>query len=180
MKWFMKLAAIHEVIANLRNLWITAGMSAVPDQKEGYREPERQIIEGLLRTLDILCGDLGLSMTQLHIRETLEMVTIVSDPSAQYRPDTVDRAIQALSKNLEKEMSLKMYFTLPHEAAQCFSHPLKDWEDVIKRWPNTILDIEESSKCFAFERICRLDLPYPACCRIRSDSDMRSVGSLWR
>lgn len=36
--------------------------------------------------------------------------------------------------------------------ADLYSHPDRDWERVFNRFPKTLIDIEESSRCFAFGR----------------------------
>jgi len=43
-----------------------------------------------------------------------------------------------------------MLFYLNASEAEYYSAPLKGWENVIARFTDTLMDIEEMSKCFAF------------------------------
>src|SRR5207237_738480 len=39
-----------------------------------------------------------------------------------------------------------------HSRKKAFDNPREKWEQVIDRFPDTVLDVEESAKCFALSR----------------------------
>jgi hypothetical protein len=45
-----------------------------------------------------------------------------------------------------------MFFQLPYSRKRLFEKPKEGWEQVIDRFPETVMDIEESVKCFALSR----------------------------
>lgn len=61
------------------------------------------------------------------------------------RLDEIDRAVR-------REMKAVLFILMSPNQAEQYEHSTKDWEDAIERWPKIKTDVEESSRCFAFER----------------------------
>jgi hypothetical protein len=145
----VKDAPVSTLIATLRDVWISATMVSLGND-ERYREANLTILLAQIQKLDLQCEHLDLPVTRLHVQDVLAAIGIAHD--SPNRREQIDRVCQILSNNLEKEMSLKKYFAMSHEAAATYVRPLKGWEVVVNRWPRTQLDIEESAKSFAFGR----------------------------
>jgi hypothetical protein len=148
----MKQAAISEVISALRNLWTSGSMADTTGIDKGKRQSLLSATRGYLAELDNLCLALDLPVSRLHIKDLFLAIDVLQSgivPSDV--TDVVDRGCAILSSNLQKEMSLKMYFTLPHDKAEVFDKG--DFgADVSDAFPSAGFDISESCKCYALGR----------------------------
>jgi hypothetical protein len=61
-------------------------------------------------------------------------------------------SIADIQNRLRDELSLNLFFRLPHDRKHYFDEPLKGWEEATKRFPEIISNVEEMSKCFALSR----------------------------
>lgn len=150
----MKHARIAELIKILRNLWISSGLLTTFGDNDERARALLSMVAKHLHELEQICvsDSLDLPMTRLHIKDLFDALQIAGDQYSRKRLDLVERGGQILSNNLEKEMSLRMYFALSVDSHERYSQPLAGWEEVVSRWPKTTLDVEECSRCFAFER----------------------------
>jgi hypothetical protein len=57
-----------------------------------------------------------------------------------------------LQGRLIDETAFRKFFSLNTKEAEMYNSPRKGWSEIIERFPNTIGDIEEASKCFALSR----------------------------
>ncbi|MGA9647057.1 MAG: hypothetical protein WBQ76_14160, partial [Candidatus Korobacteraceae bacterium] len=57
-----------------------------------------------------------------------------------------------VASRLQDELALNLFFQLPLAQAKYFETPRDGWEEVIARFPDTVSNIEEMSKCFALSR----------------------------
>ena len=57
-----------------------------------------------------------------------------------------------LRTRIQDDWKAEKFFHLSMKEADLYTHPARGWEVVFNRFPKTRIDIEESSKCFAFGR----------------------------
>jgi len=62
------------------------------------------------------------------------------------------RCLAAIQSRLEDELSLSFFFKLPADKKRYFDEPRYGWEEIIHRFPDAVVDIEEMSRCFALSR----------------------------
>jgi hypothetical protein len=76
------------------------------------------------------------------------------DDGAHFTKETCNypRCLAAIQSRLEDELSLALFFRLPPEKKRYFDEPRHGWEEIIDRFPNAVVDVEEMSKCFALSR----------------------------
>jgi hypothetical protein len=147
----MKNAPIVNLIEELRNLWIASGMVSLLATDDARLQASLTMTEKHLERIGELCGDLDLPMTRLHVKDAIGAVNISREDSRQHRLDTTDRACMVLSNNLEKEMSLKLYFTLPHDKAEAYQR--NDFGELVaEAFPSAAYDISEACRCYALAR----------------------------
>ena len=60
--------------------------------------------------------------------------------------------ISVLLERLNDELKSTFFLYVPGELAKTYKSPREGWEDVIDRFPESAVDIEEMNKCFAFSR----------------------------
>jgi hypothetical protein len=60
--------------------------------------------------------------------------------------------IASLEGAIRAEMQRNVFLSIPPERSERYFLPLKDWEQVVSRFPEVIPDIQESSHCFACDR----------------------------
>jgi hypothetical protein len=93
------------------------------------------------------CADLGLFASTATIDKLLALFS---------KPDATYGQFQELGKELQGRLDDELFgilfFSLTGAEAQSYINPIIDWEEVIKRWPKTQIDVEESSRCFACAR----------------------------
>lgn len=84
------------------------------------------------------------------------MATIQKIRASYSRPDAVYRTLSPLAKELQgrliDEMTGRYFFALSMREAEYYSQPWKNWEATVRRFPNSVSDIEEASRCFALSR----------------------------
>jgi hypothetical protein len=84
------------------------------------------------------------------------LLTVLDAPEtmAQWRQTALSLMswITDIITRLEDELSLNLFFKLPQDKKRYFDGPVDGWEDVVARFPETISNIEEMSKCFALSR----------------------------
>ena len=89
-------------------------------------------------------------------KQALRIIELLANPGIRTILRTsaqgmAERLVE-LQSRLEDELETKLFFVLPHEKRMFFDTPRKGWEEVIARFPDTIPDVEEMSKCFALSR----------------------------
>lgn len=60
--------------------------------------------------------------------------------------------LKHLRETLEDELQGKLFLHLSMAEADSYNNPRKGWEEVTARFGKVVIDVEESSKCFALER----------------------------
>ena len=82
---------------------------------------------------------------------TIEKIRVLySKPDAEYR--TFGPLAEELNGRLTDEMQGRYFFALSMREAEYYSKPWKNWEEIVRRFPYSVSDIEEASKCFALSR----------------------------
>jgi hypothetical protein len=108
-------------------------------------------LRGHLDTLLPHCEHLP--MTALSVRN---FIKLIDSPNMFAQWTQAEMAflssIREVQTRLTDELSLNLFFTLPASKKQFFDSPLLGWEEVIARFPETVSNIEEMSKCFALSR----------------------------
>jgi hypothetical protein len=94
-----------------------------------------------------------LPMTAIKIKNLLQTIANLEQTSTwtQTELNFMTEISEVLSR-LRDELSLNLFFKLPLEKKKHFDHPYTGWEEVIARFGDVIVDIEEMSKCFALSR----------------------------
>jgi hypothetical protein len=60
--------------------------------------------------------------------------------------------LRELRRRVEDDLKSEVFMHLSIQEAALYNYPNREWEQVIQRFPETQIDIEECSKCFALER----------------------------
>jgi hypothetical protein len=60
--------------------------------------------------------------------------------------------ITVLRSGLSVELESTLFKSVDASVARMYREPRRDWEEVIERFPDSVSDIEESSKCYALGR----------------------------
>jgi hypothetical protein len=92
-------------------------------------------------------SDLGLLASTATIDKLLSLLS---------QPDSTIGKYYELGRELQgrllDELPGALFLSLTSSEVQYYLNPTRDWEETIKRWPKTQIDIEESSRCFACAR----------------------------
>ncbi len=107
-----------------------------------------------------LCEAAELPITKLKVDHVSGCLKQFDDPAI---PDGKEIArnlnnqllavyLHEIRDRLTDELSTKMFFQLPYSRKQLFEKPKEGWEQTVDRFPETVMDIEESAKCFALFR----------------------------
>ena len=148
----MRHAPVSEIVKILRDLWISSSLASnlyLPNDIR-YRHAQVQSTFGYLDTLDALCVDLDLPMSRLHVQDTLSAMRSLLDGSIK-SPEFAEKAVMVLSNNIEKELSLKLFLTLPHDKAKVFDDA-GFGDGCANAFPSAQYDIQEAARCYAVAR----------------------------
>jgi hypothetical protein len=124
----------------------------------GGRERLRQeTIEGFrsrLQKLSDNCQMAGLLTTKDALDEFIFMLSF-STEEVWWTDPLVHKLLEGVHdivRRLKSELSHRVFFQIRQEVMPLFTEPTKGWEEVIERFPDTVIDIEESARCFALSR----------------------------
>jgi hypothetical protein len=118
----------------------------VPEFEDSRRQ---QLVNGLEEALPH-CERSELTLTAVHL------LRLLNDVKAGVDRSELSAKLIELESRLEDELKTKLFFQLPLSKRDYFENPRKGWDEVIQRFPDSVMDIEEMRKCFALSR-------YPAC-----------------
>jgi hypothetical protein len=122
------------------------------DRSKYFDSEKRLELDRVFKDLESHCREfdlIGPLPTIQKIRHALQ------DPKQQ-DPERRVKELSALGEELtgrlQDEMKQRLFMSLWLQELVYYNNPCKDWEDVIKRWPKTRIDIEESARCYACSR----------------------------
>jgi hypothetical protein len=93
------------------------------------------------------CRELELAASLATIERMLKLVV---EPTSRYKE--YGELAQELQGRLEDEMKLRYCWALSLKESETYEQWWKGWQPIIARIPDTLNDIEEAQKCFAFSR----------------------------
>jgi hypothetical protein len=107
--------------------------------------------------------ELGLTMSRFQREHCVELGLTASVATLDKLqrlfsapPDSTYGQIQELGKELRgrlhDELFGTLFLSLTYSESEYYSKPFGGWTETIKRFPTTITDVEEMSKCFALAR----------------------------
>lgn len=122
----------------------------------------RMMLSGQLEELQKMCVDGELPMTKITVDHILFCLNCYDDPKkpaeekqlmvASLSGDLLANYLSTVRDRLGDELSTKIFFQLPYSRKVLFEKPKETWEPIIERFPETVMDIEESAKCFVLSR----------------------------
>lgn len=107
----------------------------------------RAIYDKTLANTETDCDELELVASLDTVRNMRKLLT---EPECTYGQlgDFADE----LYGRLIAETKGRFFFQLSVRETEYYSKPWKNWEEIVSRFPETLGDIEEASKCFALSR----------------------------
>jgi hypothetical protein len=99
------------------------------------------------QTLESDCIALELTSSLATVRKIRAVLT-GSDPTYS----SLHSLHIELEGRLIDEAEAKVFLALNIREADIYNNPRKGWEEIVERFPDTVTDIEEASKCFALSR----------------------------
>jgi hypothetical protein len=89
----------------------------------------------------------------MKIKSVLDLVDRIEITATWKEPKLAFlTALSEIRSRLDDELSSRLFFGLSAGKAKFYDGYREGWEEVIDRFPPTLNDIEEMSKCFAFSR----------------------------
>ena len=89
----------------------------------------------------------GFRVSAKSMQDIVELLKGPYPPSGNIH----DRSM-ILRANLMTELESTLFLHVEYSVARYYREPRRDWEEVIDRFPDTVSDIEECSKCYALGR----------------------------
>jgi len=148
---YAKLA--HSVAASICRLGYTPGLD---------EHRKKQLIDALEEWLPH-CERAELTLTMVHL------LRVRKDIDAGVPKDELYHKLIELESRIEDELKTKLFFQLPLAKREYFESPnpnegitannvassidmRKGWEEIIDKFPDSVMDVEEMRKCFALSR----------------------------
>ncbi len=116
---------------------------------------DADFLDSLHRHLRILSGEcLHLPMTGIAIAKLVAVIENRPNSMATWTDPYVNLLtyIADVQNRLIDELSLNLFFKLPTEKKKHYEHPSDGWEEIIARFPDSAIDVEEMNRCFALSR----------------------------
>jgi hypothetical protein len=119
-----------------------------PDKNNPYDDANKRAEDNnLLVLLENECIELGLTASLATVRKLRRILAKEKHENEELYP-----LGHELQERLIDEMAGKSFWSLTIEEAEYYNNPKKGWEEIVNRFPDTISDVEEMSKCFALSR----------------------------
>lgn len=136
---------VDEVMKVTRRLLLYAreagdiGGGVKPNHIKGLRE--------LTEEVKNLCSKYDLPVSYKHSLRSRSYLDLLSISATG-----VMELANGLAHAVEDECWTILFLAIDNKTRDLYDEPLKGWEEIIDRFPNTIDDITEMNKCFALER----------------------------
>lgn len=148
----MKIFAPHELLNRIREL---SGVATFLMETDLSATVRCQLLQQLSSHLDrcfATCTDLELRMSALRIAQLRKGVDALSRLSAATVAEAAERIKMDVPLTIEHELSLQSFLRITPDRKEFFDEPRKGWEEVINRFTDSLMDVEEMRKCFALSR----------------------------
>jgi hypothetical protein len=91
---------------------------------------------------------------KLKLRSTLQHLRRVYVRLSEQDCHDTERheLLNELNNRIMDDLEGTIFLSIPFDKADYYENPRKNWEVIIARFPDTVSDIEEASKCFALSR----------------------------
>ena len=93
------------------------------------------------------CVELNLDASKISAQRILKLLSQADCSYEQLRI-----SVRELQERMIDQMSSPRFFWLSDQEAEYYNSPRKGWDEIISRFPDSIVDIEEAQKCFALSR----------------------------
>jgi len=122
-------------------------------------EEHRTFLVIRLKELRNICRESELPVTLALVEKTLRNFEMNDDQNVSdeekllIRKNTTNDLMKHYLFNaidrFQDELSTKIFFQLPHSRKSYFDAPFLGWENIVKRFPDCVRDVEEMNKCYA-------------------------------
>ena len=119
-----------------KNFW-EIGSGSYLERIEEMRESLKRVVEE--------SSYLGLKLTNISARKLVAELNDLSNEELRCR-------IKEMRNRFWDETDSLSFLYIEEEKLRSYQNPTKGWEDIIGRFPETVGDIEEASKCLALSR----------------------------
>ncbi len=115
-----------------------------------YRETDLELAAAFLASLKPSIP----TMRDLHLRQSSIYADRLVEQWEEYGVAHVIRKnmIAVLSERLHDELKSTLFLYVPEDLAKKYKNPRDRWEEIIDRFPDSAMDVEEMNKCFALSR----------------------------
>lgn len=144
------------ILERLRDNWANAQplgdafAAKMLKQERVLTEAERSQLSQSLEAMVIKLEESCLSTSG---ESTRDLSVTVNQTVARELPATlIAHDLAEIQKTIQREMRTSVFLHVGGEDVRRYREPLREWDSVIKRWPETKNDISESSLCFALGR----------------------------
>jgi hypothetical protein len=93
------------------------------------------------------CTDLGLTASIISVHKILRLLSKDACSYERFR-----ELVGEFQERIIDEMSAPQFFAVSDQEARYYNEPRNGWQEIIDRFPGTLDDVEEASKCFALSR----------------------------
>jgi hypothetical protein len=132
-----------------------SGLASVMDAVEVFRFPKEKIDEDSMASnsrLYELVKKNCVALDLISSRATVDRILELLASSKSLRRSKLDKLQIELHGRLIDELIGREFYTLDSKEAEYYRNPRNGWEEIVALFPESITDIEETSKCFALSR----------------------------
>lgn len=104
---------------------------------------------------DTLVSEIVTESKKLELRSTLKQLERIRErmvSPAEIGAEEMRELFNQLQIRVVEDLEDSLFLSISPNRAAYYQNPRKGWEEIISRFPNTVSDIEEASKCFALSR----------------------------
>jgi hypothetical protein len=98
------------------------------------------------------CAEMSFPMTRIPLARILELAANSAGGTYTFSVHDYSVLLSNSMERLRDEAKTKLFLLVPQERTKFYSDPRDGWREIIARFPETDMDIEEAAICFALDR----------------------------
>ncbi|MQA64495.1 MAG: hypothetical protein GEU76_01115 [Alphaproteobacteria bacterium] len=138
----MKLFRPHLFLTAIRMMETT-----ITNHRGRWQGELKTTAQSIFNDIEQDCIELGLDASRASAKK---IVNLLSKSDCSY--EKFRELVVEIQERMIDEMSGPRFFSVSSQEANYYNNPREGWEKIIARFPDSVVDIEEARKCFAFSR----------------------------
>jgi len=151
-----KLVTALEILRFYADAFANAGYNLALEIRKFSKDPSSHYDPMVMKVLRMHLGKLSTDCAELPVTsvKVKRILAVLDDPQmmAILPSESIPKMLTDIQVGIEDELSTKLFFQLRPERAKMFNDPTDGWAEVLDKFHEARMDVEEMHKCYALSR----------------------------